>query len=417
MTPVVVSPHPLATQAALELLRRGASASEATVALAAVLSVVWPNFTGLGGDAFFLLFNGGELKALNASGFSGAQLEMRGEAIPERGPGSILTVPGAVAGWQSLLDGSPLTEDLLGPAIRLAEEGAPIDHVLRRALQPETEPAWRAVMANRNDSVFRQPLLARTLWMMAGGHDFYCSEISLALCETLAEWGVPITVEDFHFQHATWEKPRAQEFCGDMIWLPTPATGGCALTRLLEIAPATDDRERWLAEAPTVLFELRRAEDQGAVAFSVVDENGRGISAIQSLHGLWGSGMWCPRTGVLLHNRGPAFSLDRLQANALGPRRRPAHTLCPVLATREQQLAILAGGSAPQFTAQVLTTLLAAGKSPRAAVDAFRWTWRQSPEAALLFENEASAHDLFGHCNLIDLRGSEPSAIADWRTG
>ena len=63
MGPGVYSLHPLATQAGMELLRRGASAMEATVAVAAAFSVLWPHLCGLGGDALFFIFDGEKMRA------------------------------------------------------------------------------------------------------------------------------------------------------------------------------------------------------------------------------------------------------------------------------------------------------------------------------------------------------------------
>jgi len=432
MTPAVASPHPLATQAGMQLLDRGASAEEATVAVAAVLGVVWPHMTGIGGDAFFMLYDRGNVRALNASGFSGSQIDVSCAAIPERGPGAVLTVPGAVAGWNALLAGKPLSEELLEPAIQLASKGAPIDNMLRRWMRPETAPWWREVMMHSTEDTFTQPQLATTLSQLANGADFYRGEISRQLCESFTDWGVQITLEDFAFQHADWVDPIHTSFCGHEVWTTPPNSQGFATLHLLEAAArfwASENYREQMVETTRRVFRYRNdtlcdpASVKGdTVAFSVVDEQGRGISAIQSVYFDWGSGMLCPRTGILLQNRGVAFSLNPEHPNAIAPRKRPAHTLCPALVTRDGQLTALigtmGGDGQPQTLTQVLTALLAAGKSPQEAVAAYRWlygrTWGAMNDS-LFCEDDRSNHDMFGHCNLIDLRGPEPVAVSDWR--
>ena len=102
----VVAPHHLATEAGLAILRAGGSAVDAAIATNAVLGVVVPNSCGIGGDAFWLIWDAAEGRqhALNGSGRSpaaldAARLRAAGHAtIPLRGPLSI-TVPGAVRSW------------------------------------------------------------------------------------------------------------------------------------------------------------------------------------------------------------------------------------------------------------------------------------------------------------------------------
>lgn len=104
---IVTSPNYLATQAGLDVLRRGGNAVDAAIATAATLAVVYPQMCTLGGDNFWLIYNSktGELKALNASGRSGEKATIdfyksKGfEKIPSRGYYAANTVPGVVSGW------------------------------------------------------------------------------------------------------------------------------------------------------------------------------------------------------------------------------------------------------------------------------------------------------------------------------
>ena len=144
MTPrgMVASPHYLASEAGVAMLRRGGTAIDAAIAAAAVLSVVYPHMCSLGGDNFWLVWDArtGALKGLNGSGRAGAgcTIELyrrRGAdgAIPPRGFLAANTVPGAVDGWATAHEhsrwrmGSPaLWSELLQDAIRYAEDGYPV---------------------------------------------------------------------------------------------------------------------------------------------------------------------------------------------------------------------------------------------------------------------------------------------------
>ena len=108
---VVATSQPLAAQAGLQMLRAGGNAVDAAIAAAAAMTIVEPCSNGLGSDAFALVWDGGALAGLNASGSAPAAwtpeyFERRhGGAIPMRGWDSV-TVPGAVAGWAALLGGA-----------------------------------------------------------------------------------------------------------------------------------------------------------------------------------------------------------------------------------------------------------------------------------------------------------------------
>ena len=127
---VVATSQPLAAQAGLQMLRAGGNAVDAAIAAAAAMTIVEPCSNGLGSDAFALVWDGGALAGLNASGSAPAAwtpeyFERRhGGAIPMRGWDSV-TVPGAVAGWAALHArfGTLPLADLLAPAIELAERG------------------------------------------------------------------------------------------------------------------------------------------------------------------------------------------------------------------------------------------------------------------------------------------------------
>src|SRR3989442_2528961 len=136
---MVATSQPLAVQAGLRILQQGGNAIDAAITTAAVLNVVEPHSTGVGGDMFALVYiaKTKELKGLNGSGFSikAATRDFflsRGKSsIPMYGPMSV-SVPGAVDGWVTLLNkyGSMKLEQVLAPAIEYAEKGFPVSEII-----------------------------------------------------------------------------------------------------------------------------------------------------------------------------------------------------------------------------------------------------------------------------------------------
>ena len=124
----VVSPHGLASEAGLGVLRAGGNAVDAAIATNAALAVLAAHACGLGGDAFWLIWDGVELQGLNGSGRSGSAATLEaartanGDRLPLRGPWTV-TVPGAIRSWGDAHArfGRLLWPDLLAPAIELAE--------------------------------------------------------------------------------------------------------------------------------------------------------------------------------------------------------------------------------------------------------------------------------------------------------
>src|SRR5581483_744719 len=133
---MIATSHVVATQAGLRMFELGGNAVDAALAAAAALCVVEPMSTGLGGDAFALVWRDRELSALDAAGPAPASAEP-GVAPDDHGPRSV-TVPGAVAGWSQLAErhGRLGLDRCLAPAIDLAERGV--------ALAPRAALAWVA---------------------------------------------------------------------------------------------------------------------------------------------------------------------------------------------------------------------------------------------------------------------------------
>jgi gamma-glutamyltranspeptidase/glutathione hydrolase len=119
-------------------------------------------------------------------------------------------------------------------------------------------------------------------------------------------------------------------------------------------------------------------DDSGDTVFlTVVDAQGNAVSWIQSLFAGFGSGLFEPETGVMLHNRGALFTLEEGHPNVVEPGKRPYHTLTPLLALQDGQLAFTlgtpGGDSQVQTIAQIVNNLLAFGMTPQAAIEAPRF--------------------------------------------
>ena len=131
---MVTSPHYLASMAGARILQKGGNAFDAAVAVSACLAVVYPHMTGVGGDAFWLMYSkdDGQVRAYNASGRSGKRADLsayEGEAaIPMRGARSAITVPGMVDGWDAVIReyGRLALSEVLEPALEYARDGIPL---------------------------------------------------------------------------------------------------------------------------------------------------------------------------------------------------------------------------------------------------------------------------------------------------
>jgi len=159
--------------------------------------------------------------------------------------------------------------------------------------------------------------------------------------------------------------------------LADPAAVGMPIGRLLDKGYAAElrrliDPERALAALPPPLLP----EHSDTVYLTVVDRDRNVISFINSVFDSFGSGLVCPETGVLFHNRGKSFSLDPGHPNVIAPGKRPMHTIIPALAFQEGRptigFGVMGGHYQPVGHVHVLTNLVDFGLDPQAAIDAPR---------------------------------------------
>lgn len=267
---MVATSQPLAAMAGLRILMSGGNAADAAVAVAAMLNVVEPMSTGIGGDCFGLIYEAstGQVTALNGSGrapaaFDLAEAQRQGlEEIPPTGALPV-TVPGAPGGWETLLNrfGTMSLADCLAPAIATAEGGFPVSERIsaawhRMAEKLSADPEARRVYlpAPRPGDVHRQPDLARTFRAVAegGAEAFYRGELASKIVSCVQSNGGYLTLEDMANHTSTWETPIRTSY-RDVEILEHPPNGqGLAALIALNIVEGYDlpemdyfDPTRW----------------------------------------------------------------------------------------------------------------------------------------------------------------------------
>jgi gamma-glutamyltranspeptidase / glutathione hydrolase len=412
---MVATSQSLATAAGLEILAKGGNAADAAVAAAAALNVTEPTSTGLGGDMFALFYDSktGQVTALNGSGRAPAaltldRLKKEGfSVLPPYHPYTI-TVPGACAGWCDLIErhGTLKMGEILSPAIRLSEEGAPIAPVTSHSWQRSAEGQLMTALNGEEMTIggrgpnpgelFRNPGLGRTLRKIAvgGKKAYYEEEIAEAIASTVQKAGGCMTLEDLASHGSTWEEPASITYHGIRVFECPP--NGQGITALLalnilegfdlaSLDPLSPERlhleiealrlafadTRWYVADPAVVHvptegllskdyaEQRRklinykhanldqvrgtpVVSSDTVYFTVVDRFGNACSLINSNYMGFGTGIVPSGWGFTLQNRGHNFSLDPTHPNVLAPGKRPYHTIIPALATRESDGSLFA---------------------------------------------------------------------------
>lgn len=295
------------------------------------------------------------------------------------------------------------------------------------------------------------PDMARTLRHLsnAGVDSFYRGELAQTLVEFAARTGGRITLDDLAAHTSTWVEPISARYHGHEVWeLPPNSNGLIALSALaildgLDVAKyPRESAESYhlqieamklaFADAPGVVADPEHAavdvrallEEEyvrgrraqigeraaipkagapsrgGTVYVCTADADGMMVSFIQSNYSGpllgFGSGVVVPGTGIALHSRASAFSLDPQSPNLIAPGKRPAHTLLPGFLTRGGEaigpFGVMGGPMQPQGHVQMMVNQIDYGMNPQTSVEAPRWQWLQ---------------DLY-----VDLESSVPEAVA-----
>ncbi|HUQ26277.1 MAG TPA: gamma-glutamyltransferase family protein [Burkholderiales bacterium] len=399
---MVTSPHAAASQSGADVLRAGGSAVDAALAAASTLGVLYPHMCGIGGDAFWLIYDAAARKVSYLDGggraarsatlerFSGhAEIPFRG-IVP-----ATLTTPGAVASFCAAHEryGKLPLARCLKEAIRYARDGhEPTARVARwiseTAPELSRDPASTALFLSQKKNL-KNPRLADTLEAIAaqGRAGFYEGKVAKAL----AELGGFFNESDLAAQQAYWGEPIRGTYRGVTIFeTPAPTQGFTVLEMLNLLEPfelgkreflgpdhvhllvqakqiAYNDRDRWLGDprftrvpmekllSRSYADERRRLIDPAralawdkvpsegsltgdTVYVAAVDASGNAASLIFSLYGVFGSCVTSAPTGVVMQNRGAYFSLDPKHPNRLEPGKVPLHTLIASLAFKDDRL-------------------------------------------------------------------------------
>ncbi|OEK05704.1 gamma-glutamyltransferase [Roseivirga misakiensis] len=253
--------QPLATQVALDILKKGGNAIDAAIAANAVLGLVEPTGNGIGGDLFAIVWDAKtqKLHGLNASGRSPYGLTLdyfkdNGyQKIPSYGPLPV-SVPGAVDGWYELHGkfGNMDMKDILQPAIDYANNGFPVSELIawymeRGAANLKRFPGFKEVyMPNgktpAKGEIFKNPALANTLSKIAaGGRDaFYKGDIAKTIAGYMEQMGGFLSEKDLADHTSEWVEPVSVNYRGYDVWELPPNGQGIAALQQLKILEGYD---------------------------------------------------------------------------------------------------------------------------------------------------------------------------------
>ncbi|HET6957775.1 MAG TPA: gamma-glutamyltransferase [Vicinamibacterales bacterium] len=288
---MIATSQPMASAAGLKVLQEGGNAIDAAVTAAAVLAVVEPSMTGIGGDLFAIVYDAKTktLHALNASGRSAyaatpQEYAKRGQTrMPGTGVLSV-TVPGVVEGWSELLSkyGTLPMSKAVAPAIEYAKNGYAVSEIIsgqwkasekKLAADPVTAatflPNGHALQAGE---IFTNPHLAATLEAVAkGGRDaFYKGAIARAIVADMRKRDGLLDERDFAEHKADWVDPISTTYRGYDVYETPPNTQGFVVLEMLNILEGFDVKAMGhnspealhaLIEAKRIAFADRAAYD------------------------------------------------------------------------------------------------------------------------------------------------------------
>ena len=343
--------------------------------------------------------------------------------------------------------------EALQPAIELATSGLPVSERLAEdfarveaKLRLESEAARVFLPGGsppRPGDILPRPDLAETLRTLQelGPDEFYTGALGRSIVQFLQERGGLVTHNDMAAYLPEWTVPISTQYHGLEVMAFPPNTQGVTLLEELALLQHIDlealghnstdylhavseairlafvDRDNEVADpeamrvsvdellnenrirrmaatidpsGPAPVLETEPAEDHPNTVYVIsVDQYGNVVSLIQSLFATFGSGLVVPDTGIVLQNRGSLFRFEEKHPNVFAPRRRPFHTLCPVIVL-SNDLPWLAlgtpGGDGQTHTiVQVLNNIRLFGMSPQEAIDAPRL--RRLGDGALAIED------------------------------
>lgn len=294
---MVVAPHHSAADAGLDILKSGGNAIEAAIATAASLSIHYPHMTGIGGDAFWLIYDPEEgVSFIEASGYSGSNVkpELYSEVseIPYRGKLAANTVAGAVSAWslafqksQDEWQGDMSASDLMSEAVSAANNGIIVTHSLAETLEDkacelQSDPFFADVYYPQGNTPkagdsLTQTALGNTLKNIGdkGFDDFYRGQLSEDIAHDFSQRQGFIVHEDLKNYHATWQPHLELETSHAKLFNTSAPTQGVTSLMILglfdrwtEQLPDIDSADyiHLLVEATKIAFSHRNRMDTSA---------------------------------------------------------------------------------------------------------------------------------------------------------
>ena len=281
----IATAHPLATKAGYEILEMGGNAFDAAVTVSAVLSVVEPYSSGLGGGGFFLLHNAEDGQSVFIDAREKAPsmadrdmyLDENGDVLRTASLNGPLAsgIPGLPAALHHVTNnhGSMPLYKLLEPAIRLARDGFPAYERLITALNVAKKsrtlsPKFKAVFMPNDQlpevgQLIKQPELAKTLEIIASnGHDgFYSSSFTQKMIDEARQDGSIWLADDFKNYSVVEREPIKVNFLGaQLTTAPPPSSGGTTIATILNIISEFDFIEMDISTRTHLVVEsMRRA--------------------------------------------------------------------------------------------------------------------------------------------------------------
>jgi len=253
--------HPLATQVALDILKKGGNAIDAAIAANATLGLMEPTGCGVGGDIFVMIWDAKtqKLYGLNGSGRSPYNLtldyfkEKKMTSIPALGVLPV-SVPGCVDGWVEMHKkfGTLPLPTLLQPAIDYAEKGFPVTELIGYYLERSSAAFQKypnfadTYMPNgkalKKGDIFKNPYLANTYRLIAknGRDGFYKGEVAQTIAKFMQEQGGFLSEKDLADHQSEWVEPISTNYRGYDVWELPPNGQGTAVLQMLNILELYD---------------------------------------------------------------------------------------------------------------------------------------------------------------------------------
>ena len=436
--------HPLATEEALKILKKGGNAVDAAITASIILSVVEPNATSIGGDCFAIIkMEGKEPVAYNGSGIAPEKANydfFKSKNIDKIGLTSAhsVTVPGAIDAWKKIHDDSGKLdfEELFIPAINIARNGFKVTKVVANAWNKSLKklsenPNSKKLVLNNGKSyqiseIRKSEPLANTLELISkkGISEFYEGSIANDMVNSLNKFGGLHTLEDFSKQKTIKSKTIFSNYRDINIHQCPPNGPGVTVLIMMKLLQKLsienykfNSVERFHLEAEVtkqaykikeenfgdpdfidlnldkILSEdfidniyknisINTCADVGdlnipshpeTVYLTVVDKDLNTVSIINSVCYAFGSGITTEKTGIIMHNRGTNFRVEKDHPNCIRGLKRPLHTIIPGMVLNkngDQTLSygVMGGQYQPVGQVHVLNNVLDYNLSPQQSI-------------------------------------------------